>query len=188
MTKDNPNILGDNISLHIETCTDKNCSDKMGVWYLPMEYYFDYRYKRETVNVNGCFGGWEGVPHTRILDLAITELKKKIGNNFKPSEYYCGEISSVRDSYVQCRNFYERYDIKHNQVIEIVSKGGFNYHYYVIHNIDELDVKEIISRPKELFTSRSTVCNVAHLLDRLGKTPKEVNAWFRSKITEDTNL
>ena len=107
-------------------------------------------------------------PHSEILNRALTEIK---GRNPR-------SVNWVHSSKSDPLNV--KQDIEDKEVTEVISIGGFNNTYYVIHDIGDIDVEYLKTIYKDMEIHSRLWYNVEHAFKVLGlhKEVEEMNNQF----------
>jgi len=155
------------LNLHTEECQKSgcNCDNKESFLY-SYEYRFEYIYKTYRAKINSCFRSFNGTPHSEILDMAIRKIKNELNLKVKPNYY--SEISNHTGSYLQHKSSYREYEIPSDEVIELVSEGGYGRKYFVVHKISDLNLEEILNKETILYSDKFR--NTCYLAERLPKS------------------
>ena len=168
-----------NLNLHTKNCIENGCNciekskENKYAFLLhksmsyPGEYSFEYQYKTYTAIVNPCFESYNGTPHSAILNAALTKIKTHLGIEF---EKCFSHFHTAKDSYVQYPSGYRNYDVKDDEVIEVLGEGGFNRNHFVIHKIIDLNLGGILNTANAKNIRWETYENIYHLSKRLPQT------------------
>ena len=158
------------IEIHIhddETCHRTECGSKgRFATYRMEEYEFEYKHQTYAVLIHPCFFYYRfdnRFPHTDVLNAALKILMYN-----PPEGKMYGLISNTTNNnhpYNQSE-YWDPPQFK-DTVVEVCSKSKFHHYFYVRHNVNDLNVDEILKMEPEPYSNKWN--NMIALLNKLNK-------------------
>lgn len=118
-------------------------------------YHLPYRYEMKTVLII----------YPQFKDYSLKEFLDVVYENFNPSfDHRFSYVHTTTDSY-----YYKNY--KENEVIEVITHGGFNRTYYITHKLE--DLYDIDLRELESDETTTMGCNIIELKNKIANFNSE---------------
>jgi hypothetical protein len=150
------------IELHTRECSENGCKCEDSS-YQPYNYKFEYGYKTYVARVYGCVSMYHKIKyfssgHSEIVEAAVKGILNKDINVIS----YRG----IDNSFGLEIPYEFKNRIGDDKTIEVVTRGGSRWDYFVIHNIKDIN-PEVLKTKNELDQDSDKYMNLSFLAKRI---------------------